>query len=80
METACMHCASMKILVQVRLAVPHFVSLIKSCMVFFNYFVTLVPRDEVISSVHVTQDLFGKNLFFFLFMLWLICSCLCLRL
>lgn len=62
-----MHCASMKLLVRVRLAIPHLVCLLKSCMVFLNYFLTLVPRDEVIRSVN--QDLFGKNLFFFLYAL-----------
>lgn len=37
--------ANIRLLVGVRLAMPHLLCLIKSCMVFFNYFLTLVPRE-----------------------------------
>lgn len=64
-----MHCASMKLPVWVRLAVPHLVSLLKSCMVVLNCFLTLVPRNEVIKSVYVNQHLFAKTLGVFLYAL-----------
>lgn len=39
-----MYYTGMRLLVGIRLAILHLVSL-TSCMVFFNYFLTLVPRD-----------------------------------